>query len=888
MCDTETMSSRCNAMNTRKGEMNLLTILAFAGTEVAAPRVTRKPPATALGLAIAFALALGAASAPAARAADGADTTGAASAGDASDPAGATGAAGAATAVNAGGPAKATGLVGAAGTATATAPETVQQLEGVVVNARRHEERLQDVPLPISVVNGATLDSTGTLNVGEVAQLEPTVQFYSSNPRNSALTIRGLGSPFGLTNDGIEPGVGLYVDQVYYARPAATTFDFIDVDQVEVLRGPQGTLYGKNTTAGAINVTSLAPSFTPQADAEVTYGNYDYLQTKESVTGALVPDTLAGRLGVSYTTREGTIYDTTTGQDINAEYNVGMKGQLLLQASDTLKTTLYVDYSYQNPICCGEIFVGTGATQRPLSEQFWALAADSNYSPPSLNPFDRVTDLDAPLRATQKFGGTSLLTEWKIGPGTLTSVTAWRYWGWDPSSDRDYTGLPITTASQNPELQRQWSQEVRYAGTSGSIDYVAGIFGFHQELTTTGLQEEGSSASQWLLTGANAKNPAILDDLASQDDAGLKSTSAALFGQLTWHATDALSVQPGLRLNYDQKSGYYLATVTNGTDTALTAPQLGVLAPQSYQAHFSDDNVSGDFSVSYKIDADLMAYATYAHSFQSGGINLNGLPLNAQSQPITADETVAPEKVNDYETGLKTQTSDGRFTANIDAFWTDIHDFQTTVTNSQENVIRGYLANAAEARSSGVELDTAARPVNGLRLYLNGAFTDAIYVNFPDAPCPPELAGGPTASAAHPASPPGTPGGYSPASCNISGQWLPGVSRWAFSYGLEYSLRLGRFAGGSAGYFGYDGSYRSEFSSNPSRSIYTEVPAYALADFRLGVRTDSGWNVFAWVHNAFNKDYFQFLTMQSGNTGMIVGDPGDPRTFGITARVSLQ
>jgi len=756
-------------------------------------------------------------------------------------------------------------------------------LQSVVVSARRRAETSENVPVAISVPKVTDLDSTGTLNIGEVAQLQPTVQFYSSNPRNSAITIRGLGLPFGLTNDGIEPGVGIYVDQVYYARPASTTFDFLDVDQVEILRGPQGTLYGKNTTAGAVNVTSRKASFIPEADAEVSYGNFGFVQAKESVSGPLISDTLAGRLGTSVTRRDGTLYDITTGQHINEEDNIGLKAQLRLRASDTFEATLYADYSYQNPLGFGQLYVRTGATQRPLNRQYAALAAASDYAPPSLNPFDRVTDLDAQLRATQRLGGASLLTEWRVGPGTLTSVTAWRDWSWDPANDRDFTGLPITTISQNPSTQQQWSQELRYAGTSQDVDYVIGLFGFHERINTSGLQEEGPLASLWLLSGANANNPSIINMLRSTNDIGLRDTSSAVFGQLTWHVTDALSLQPGLRFNYDEKSGHYVATVTNGTNTPLTAPQLSVLAPQSYQPRFSDTNVSGDLTVSYQVAPDALGYVTYAHSFKPGGINLNGLPLDAQNQPITAVETVKPERVNDYELGLKTQHFGRKVTANMDAFWTDIRDYQATVTNSQENVIRGYLANVPQVRVRGVELDVAARPIENLNLYANGALTDARYVNFPDAPCPPELSGGQPATATNPASPPGTPGGFSPAFCNVSGQWLPGVSRWAFSYGVEYQWPVR----GARAFIGFDGSYRSEFSSNPSRSIYTDVAGYALANFRAGVRGAAGWEVYGWVRNAFNRDYFEFLATQSGNTGLVVGQPGDPRTYGVTVRLSL-
>jgi iron complex outermembrane receptor protein len=757
----------------------------------------------------------------------------------------------------------------------------------ILVTARRREENSQDVPVAISALSGSTLDSTGTLNIGDVAQLAPALQFYSSNPRNSAITIRGLGSPFGLTNDGIEPGVGVYVDQVYYARPAATTFDFIDIDQLEILRGPQGTLYGKNTDAGAVNITSKKPSLTPEAEGEVLGGNYHFLQGKASVSGPLLAETVTGRLGISYTHRDGTIYDVTTGRNINEEYNVGLRGQLLLNINETLSAKFYADYSYQNPLCCGQLFVRTGSTQRPLSRQYAALAAASGYAPPSTNPFDRIADLDAELRARQRYGGASSVIDWKIGPGTLTSVTAWRYWGWDPANDRDFTGLPITTISQNPSIEYQFSQELRYSGSTDRLDYVVGVYAFREHVNTSGLQEQGSLASRWLLSGASANDSSILDGLQSHNTVRLRDSSAAIFSQLAYHLAPSLQLQLGLRVNYDDKSGSYDAAVNNGPNTSLTGAQLGVLAPQDYAAHFSNTDISGNFTVSYAWTAHLMSYATYARSTKPGGINLNGLPLDAQNRPITSVETVSPEKVNDYELGLKSQFLENRVTADVDAFWTDIHDYQATVTNSQANVIRGYLANAQAVRARGVEFDSTVRPIDSLKLYINGAFTDARYISFKDAPCPPELSGGTAPSAGNPPSPAATPGGVSPSACDISGEWLPGVSRWAASYGAEYETPARLFTHDARVYVGFDGSYRSTFSSNPSRSLYTDVPGYALANFRAGVRMSERWDIYAWVRNAFDKNYFELLATQSGNTGLVVGQPGDPRTYGVTVRAKL-
>ncbi|MEN2749589.1 TonB-dependent receptor [Sphingomonas sp. T9W2] len=773
----------------------------------------------------------------------------------------------------------------------------------IVVTARRRVETVQSVPIAISVIGGTTLADTGAYNVNRLTQLQPTLQFYSTNPRNSAANIRGLGAPFGLTNDGIEQGVGIYVDGVYYSRIASATFDFTDTERIEILRGPQGTLYGKNTTAGAINITTRKPSFTPEARVELTTGNYDFIQAKASASGPLVDGKLAARISASVTSRRGTIRNTVLGGYANAQDNQSVRGQLLWTPAPNLDVTLYGDYGHQNPDCCAQIYVRTGTTQRPLNRQYAALAAAFGYAPPSTNAFDRLTDLDTPLRARQELGGVSLVGNLDLGGATVTSVSAWRFWDWDPSNDRDFTGLPITTVSANPSQQRQWSQELRVASNGKRpVDYVAGLFYFHQTIDTQGLQVQGPAASRFLLNPGNvapgsagcatattaACNPAVLNGLTARNTIGFSNTSAAVFGKATWHITDALSIAPGVRVNYDKKTGSYVSVVTTGSgSTTLTNDQRGVLAPQSYRPDFDDWNVSGDVTLAYDVARDVHAYATYARSYKSGGINLSGLPLDGSNNPILAAAQVKPEQVNHYELGVKTQWLDRRITANLAAFWTDISDYQATVTNGQLGVLRGYLANADQVRTRGVELDTAFRPTERLNLYANAAYTDAKYVRFTDAPCPPELSGGRAPAAGETPSAPGTPGGISPNACDVSGQRLPGISKWAFSYGAEYALpaRIGGEDGNA--YLGFDGSYRSRFSSNPSPSAYTYIDGYALTNFRLGYRADAGWNAFLWLRNAFDQNYYELLATQSGNTGLIVGQPGDPRTYGVTISASF-
>ena len=786
--------------------------------------------------------------------------------------------------------------------AAAAGPETI------IVTARRREEAVQKVPLAISVLGGKALDATGTFNVTRLTQVQPSLTLYSTNPRNTTLNIRGLGSPFGLTNDGIEQGVGVYVDEVYNSRVASSTFDFVDIERVEVLRGPQGSLYGKNTTAGAINIITRQPSFSPEARVELTGGNLAFFQGKASVSGPLIDDKLAFRVSGSLTSRGGTIYNVTTDKWVNSLDNKSVRAQLLLKATDTLDLTLYGDYNRQDPECCAQIYVRTGATQRPLSRQFAGLAAAFNYRPPSTNAFDRVTDLDTPLRAFQEIGGVSLKARWELGTGTLTSVSAWRFWNWGPSNDRDFTGLPITTISANPSYQDQYSQELRYAGSSGRLDYVGGLFYYHQKLDTNGVQEQGSAASRWLLNPgatlptvagctpatANACNPAVLNGLRSTNSFGLRSTSVAAFGQLTWRVTDALRIQPGLRVNYDKKSGYYDAVVTTANGTAIscnpvpassvTRDQCSTLPPQSYRPSFGKWNVSGDITLSYDLAQDVMAYATYARGFKTGGINLNGLPLDANNLPILAVATIKPEDVRHYEVGLKTQFFDRRVTFNLAGFWTDIYDYQANVTNNQQGVLRGYLASAGKVRTRGVEADLQARPSDNLSLYANGAYTDAKYVRFVDAPCPPELSGGGTGAVI---GAPGAPGTNSPPFCDISGQRLPGVSKWSVSFGGEFSQPATIADQAGRLYLGIDASARTKFSSNPSPSAYTNIAGYTVVNFRAGFRFGKGWDVFGWVRNAFDRDYFEVLATQSGSTGLVVGQPADPRTFGGTIRASF-
>ncbi len=786
------------------------------------------------------------------------------------------------------------------------AEEGVQRNSGdILVLARRRQEAAQAVPLAISVVKGDSIEATGNFNVVKLQQLAPTLQVYTSNPRNTSVNIRGLGVPFGLTSDGFEQGVGIYVDDVYNSRVAAATFDFLDVAQVEVLRGPQGTLYGKNTTAGAINITTNQPTFNFEGHAELSAGNLNYRQGKASVSGPL-SETVAARIAIATTSRRGTLYNVTTKRWINEQDNLGIRGQLLFKPNSDLSITLAGDFSKQDPYGFGTAFVRVGTTQRALNRQYDALVAainaatpGRNYAVPSRNVYDRLTDIDAPLQASNKIGGASLRVKWDLGTGTFTSISAWRFWDWKPQNDRDFTGLSITSASNNPSQQNQYSQEFRYNYESDKIDFVVGLFGFKQRIDTQGLERQGSDASRWSLTGAQAADSTILNGLTANNTQYLKSESAALYGQASYKLTPELTIQPGIRINYDKKEGFYQRVVTTGAGVVISctpapasgttlAAQCGVYQPQSTSPKASKWNFSYDFNVNYRFARDILAYATYAKSFKTLGINQNGLPLTTANVPDLSASTVKPESVNHFELGLKTQFLNRKATFNFSAFLTEIKDFQATVNGGQFGTVRGYLANAEKVRSQGIEADFKIKPNDRFIAYLNGAYTDAKYVKFTNAPCPPELSGGTfvAADGSQSPGPAGVPGSLSPRSCNISGQGLPGVSKWSFSYGAEVNAPITLLAKDGQVYFGIDGNFRSDWNSNASPSIYTKVDGYALTNFRAGFRGE-GFDIFGWVRNAFDVNYIELLQVAPGNTGLIAGTPGDQRTWGGTIKFSF-
>ena len=744
-------------------------------------------------------------------------------------------------------------------------------VEAVVVTARLRPEDAQSTPLALSVIGEKTLTTTQTYDVSQLTQLVPSVNYSSPNPRNTALTIRGLGSSvvaIAQANDGLEPGVGFYVDQVYHARPAAAAFDFLDVSQIEVLRGPQGTVFGKNTTAGAISITTKAPTFTPETQVEASYGNFDYFQGKASVSGPIYGDLIAGRLSVVATSREGVLQNVTTGQRDNNTNDASIHGQLLFQFSPDVSLRLSADDNRIDDRCCTQVYVRVGTSLKPLATQYAALAAGVGYAPPSLNPYDRLTDIDAPLKVKTDEGGVSGVGDWNLGKATITSVTAWRWWNWDAANDRDYTSLSIQTQQHIPSRQDQYSQELRIASNGRqTFEYVAGLYYFRQVITGEPITQYGPLATYWLLGTAYPGN--LLDGYITDGHTRFASNSYAAFGEGTWRATDRFNLTLGLRYTAEDKQGTYVSTVAGGatpTTTAQANAKLSILRPQSYSAKTSDGNLSGRLVAAYDLTDKVMAYASYARTGKSGGINMSGLPLNAANQPALNTAVIRPEKNTTVEVGVKSRLFDNHLILNADVFDTTIRDFQANVVDNGPGALRGYLANIDRVTDRGFELDATAVVDEHLSGRLSAAYTDGRYASYKTAPCPLELLATSTSV------------------CDLSGKPLTGLPKWVWSAGGEYKHEAAFGSLEGEAYLHAELTVRTKIYGDPSDSQYAVIDGYSLVNASLGFRATKGWEAQLWARNLFNANYLQNETIQAGNSGLVVGTPSDPRTYGITLR----
>ncbi len=725
----------------------------------------------------------------------------------------------------------------------------------VTVTARRREEDSQKVPTPITVLGGETLEAQRISRVQDLQQVLPSVNVAYIHARQSSVAVRGIGN--NPASDGLEGSAGIYLDNVYLGRPGMAVFDLLDIEQLELLRGPQGTLFGKNTTAGVLNISTRAPTFTAERTVEVSGGQDGYFQGRGTVSGPL-GETLAGRLSAYRTRDDGYIKNIHDDNYLNGGERQGARGQLLFEPNEDFSLRWIADYNEEDS-SNGSMVVYGGA------ERFWQRAALVGASP-LCDPQRRKVNINGRQHVSVHQGGSSLEANWNLAGGyRLTSISAYRYWHFTPANDEQLNVSAINDTGVEVH-DRQFSQEIRLASpTGGAFDYVVGAYAFRQNLGNKTFTSYGPLADLYLL-GANL---GALNDTYSKANGKIETDSFALFAQGTWHLTERLDFTAGLRGTYEEKNAKVErfaplgGAAVGGVGAAVRNGQLG--------AYDSDDLSQYNFapsallSLSYQFSDDLLGYASLSHGEKSGGVN-----LAVGSAPSAGADSllVGPERANDAELGLKSTLFDRRLLLNANLFWTGIHGYQATTLYQAPGSTQlvQVLANAGSVRSRGLEFEATALPLRGLTLNFNGSYNDVTYLSFKDAPCPAEVSTRPGA----------------PSSCDLTGQRVVGASKWIANLNGEYQWRLDdRFQP----YVSASYAYRSAAEGTLDNSDLSKIDGYALVNLAAGLRSDLGdgqLDTSVWLKNAFDKDYY--LSAFASINGSYTASVGQPRTLGVSLR----
>ncbi|MFV3333182.1 TonB-dependent receptor [Pseudomonas sp. NY15437] len=725
----------------------------------------------------------------------------------------------------------------------------------VTVTARRREEDSQKVPTPITVVGGETLETQRVYKVQDLQQILPSVNVAFIHARQSSIAVRGIGN--NPASDGLEGSAGVYLDNVYLGRPGMAVFDLLDIEQLELLRGPQGTLFGKNTTAGVLNITTRAPTFTPERSVEVSGGQDGYFQGKGTVSGALT-DTLAGRVSAYRTRDDGYIKNIHDDNYLNGGERQGIRGQLLFKPNEDFDLRWINDYNEEDSSNGSMVVYGA-------ADRFWQRAAAVGASP-IRDPDRHKVNINSRQHVSVHQGGSSVEANWNLNGGyKLTSISAYRYWHFTPANDEQLNVSAINNTGVEVH-DRQFSQEIRLASpTGGFFDYVLGAYAFNQNLGNKTFTDYGPLADRYLLgTNLNA-----LNNTYSKANGKINTDSFALFAQGTWHLTDKLDFTAGLRGTYEEKDAKVErfspvggAPVT-GVGAVVRRNQLG--AYDSGDLSLYSFAPSALLSLSYQFTDDLLGYASLSHGEKSGGVNL----AVASAPTAGADSLlVGPERANDAELGIKTTLFDNRLQLNTNIFWTGIHGYQATTLYQPPGSTQlvSVLSNAGSVRSRGLEFEATALPIRGLTLNFNGSYNDVTYLSFKDAPCPAEVSTQPNA----------------PATCDLTGQRVVGASKWIANLNGEYAWNLDD---GIRPYVTGSYSYRSEAEGTLDNSDLSKIDGYGLANFSVGLRKDIGdgqLDASVWLKNAFDKDYY--LAAFASINGSYTASVGQPRTLGASVR----
>ena len=736
----------------------------------------------------------------------------------------------------------------AAGPALAqTGGEGTTDLTEIVVTAQKREERLQDVPAAVSVVSGDAIAARGSVNLESAQYLVPTLNFRKSGTTiNQTLFLRGVGtSTFSIAG---EPSISTVVDGVVYSRAGEAFSDLIDVERIEVLRGPQGTLFGKNTSAGVINIVTKRPG--NEAGGYVDGGAFSNGGEYRLRGGIDVPfsDTVKGRFTAFYGTYGGNIRNVTRDTRVNGYEHWGVRGMIVADPSETLSLTFIADYRESDDDCCAEL-IGTVPTN-----------LTATVLPTPRGDRTRRVAQDLITATTEKSGGVSLQADWDVADHVVTYIGSYREY--DNTEVRDGDWLPRAYVGFNqlhdlgPQTSNTMTQELRVTSPADqTVSYVLGAYYSRAETDRTFTRNDivcSLTPAPTVITPCTTAGTVVTTP-AGTATFGSVFKNYALFGQGVVNVSERFRLIAGLRFTSDKLSVYH-QRVTTLAGPGIQ-PSFGPFADST-----SNENLSGKAGAQFDLSDASTAYATYSRGYKGPAYNV------FYNLTATGTNVIDAETADSFEVGLKNTLMGGRLVLNLAAYYAKYHNFQANNPDVVAGVLVTRFTNAGTISTRGGELDFLFRPMDDLSFSGGLAYTDAKVDQF-------KL---PTNGVITGVVPSGTTQGYAP--------------KWKGSLAMDYRIRD---VGPVDVVLGAQGSFQSkqlsQFDANPVIRAATTIDSYALVDLSAGIADpEDRYRVLFQVKNLFDTSFPSAITSggPGGSFRYLIPREAD-RYYGVTARVNF-
>jgi outer membrane receptor protein involved in Fe transport len=736
--------------------------------------------------------------------------------------------------------------LGSAGSIVHAQEAGVSGIEEVMVTATRREQSFRDVPLAVSAVDSQRLLDTGVTEFNDLQSQVPSFEIEANtNPFVTSLRIRGMGNLANIPN--FEPAVGLFVDGAYSSRSGVAMGDLLDVERIEILRGPQSVLYPKNVTAGLVNVITKRPTEDFNAWGGASFGNLDYWQLQGGISGGLT-DGVRGRLAVVSSDRDGSFNDSVNGTQSGSFAHAAARGQLEFDLGDRANLRLIAGYSDKDGDCCSpDVLPGA------VSTRFLGLLG----RPVDSNPSNRRTAYSDPYH----FEGDQydLLAEfnYEFDWAVLTSTTSYDHFDVESQFDSEQSAFTAAVFLDRQESDA-FGQEFRLTSQGdGPVSWMTGAYYYDNDFTRGSL----SPNQPFLVLGPDVVPLPAPFNGAAGDESSFRSLNDtrhwSLFGQLDWQATERTKLSAGLRYidekkSIDVRSTYQVA--------ALPSLALTTTVPTPVVAERSMDGVAWNLSALFDVAAETTVYATVSEGYKAGGYNGD---WDASGALTAAKREFDDESVLNLEAGLKSRFWDGQATLNLSVFRSEFDDFQ----NASFLGLNFLVRNTESVVTQGIELDGSVRPVTGLTIDYAITYLDAEYDEFTRGAC---YFGR-------------TPTDPIERTCDLSGETLPNAPDWRTNLGLQYEHTL---AAGT-GFVRADWAYSSDQNVDTGLDPRAEQGSYSLLSARLGWRNDR-YSVTVWGDNLTDETVMTAAGPQAvfgGIDGGLQVYLNDSRTYGLTMDV---